>query len=66
LRKKPWSNANCNKLLCIARGWSTDAARVTKRLVRSFRNIVKIYLTIRHISMCDATGLTRRSSLLTG
>jgi hypothetical protein len=27
LRKKPWRNANCNKLLCIARGWSTDAAR---------------------------------------
>jgi hypothetical protein len=29
-------------LFCIARGWSTDAARVTKLLVRSFRNIVKI------------------------
>jgi hypothetical protein len=38
LRKKPCSNANCNKLLCIARGWSTDAARETKLLVRSFRN----------------------------
>jgi len=42
LRKKPWSNANRNKLLCIARGWSTDAARATTLLVRSFRNIVKI------------------------
>jgi hypothetical protein len=37
LRKKRCSNANCNKLLCIARGWSTDAARVTKLLVKSFR-----------------------------
>jgi hypothetical protein len=42
LRKKPWNNANCNELLCIARGWSSDAARAMKLLVRSYRNIVKI------------------------